>query len=772
MYSIIHTHVPDVRSELHENGFLPKDANVIMQVGTCAVLETYTGPKYNYRAINIKTGQERHLYTRSKPIERNRYNAIAEKIFRMPLYADCDLPDGEARAKALLLRVFYTVLPQHGFTFRQNQYQLACAMLDALWGHKTALCEAGVGSGKTLAYVLAAVVYNLFQREKGTAIISTSTIALQKAITEDYLPQISEILCAHRVIEQPLTQVVRKGKAHYICEARLHSYHSSVANLGKDNRLIGQLAALHDVSAMQIDLSLHPLSRYVKDRICVAGLCPQECPRRNNCRYQEFTRMCLEIHHDFNVTNHNYVMAHILNQKQNRRELLPAYKLIVFDEAHKLIEAARQMYGSRFARSEIVALANSIPTSQISSRQDRKCVAGWVDMLTARNNRLFSILCADTPSEQESGARHSVNLAVARQGDMAALMENLNHLPVLCADRGGKAIRPLVHDISVRCNDIMHKLDAFMKQGKSIYWIENVKADPALCSIPKELEKLLFYDLWRQNTPHILTSGTLTADGCFSYALHSLGVDMLPEHRIASLSMPSPFDYKRNTMLYIPKDIPFPDTNDPEYIAAVADEIRKLVDVTHGHTLILFTSYWMMERLHGMLRDEIAQRFPVFILNRGRVDTIARFKASTNGILFASDAAGEGIDLAGDILSSLIIVRLPFPVPDPITEYEKLAYDNLESYLRAVTVPSMLIKLKQYVGRAIRVETDTAVISIFDSRVAHGGKYRRMVLNALFQTTVTDNIKAVRAFIHRKKDPAYFGKDDTHQSYSQLGNTF
>lgn len=756
MYSIIHTHVPDVRSELHEKGCLPQEANVIMQVGTCAVLEIQTDQKYIYRAVNIYTGQDRHLYTQSKPIDRNRYNAIAEKIFRLPIYVDCDLPDSESRAKTLLLRIFYTLLPQHGFTFRQNQYQLASTMLDTLWGRKLALCEAGVGSGKTLAYVVATVVYGLFQRDKSTAVISTSTIALQKAITEDYLPQISEILCVHRVIERPITHVVRKGKAHYICDARLHSYLSSVANLGKDQRLIEQLTTLRESGAMKIDLSLHPLSRYVKDRICVSGLCPLGCPRRADCRYQMFTRLCMETHHDFSVTNHNYVLAHILNLKENRRELMPAYKLIIFDEAHKFIEAARQMYGSRFTRSEIVALADSIPTKQIANRQDRRCVEGWLELLLKRNGRLFAMLCSGASSEQEGAARHSVNLAAARQGDMAALMENLEHLPVLCADRGGKAIRSHVQDINFQCSAINQKLSAFIENDDLIYWIEDVDTDPALCSIPKTLKKHLFYDLWRQNIPHILTSGTLTADGCFSFVRHSLGVDMLPENRVSSLSMPSPFDYKRNTMLYIPNDVPFPDANDPQYITMVADEIRRLIDATHGHTLILCTSYWVMERLHGMLRDEIARRFPVFIMGRGRVDTISRFKASTNGVLFASDAAGEGVDLAGDILSSLIIVRLPFPVPDPTTEHEKLNYDSLENYLQAVTVPSMLIKLKQYVGRAIRVETDTAVISILDSRVARGGKYRRAVLNALFSTTVTDKITDVRVFIHRKKAAAYF----------------
>lgn len=125
-------------------------------------------------------------------------------------------------------------------------------------------------------------------------------------------------------------------------------------------------------------------------------------------------------------------------------------------------------------------------------------------------------------------------------------------------------------------------------------------------------------------------------------------------------------------------------------------------------------------------------------------------------MLFASDSCGEGIDIVGDVLSTLIIVKLPFAVPDPISEYEQTLYGSLQEYLDNVNTPNMLIKLKQYAGRLIRSESDTGVIAILDSRVNKHGKYRNAVLDVLFDTTVTNNIQDVWNFIVNRKSEEYF----------------
>ena len=141
-------------------------------------------------------------------------------------------------------------------------------------------------------------------------------------------------------------------------------------------------------------------------------------------------------------------------------------------------------------------------------------------------------------------------------------------------------------------------------------------------------------------------------------------------------------------------------------------------------------------------------------MGKGRLEAIREFRRSGNGVLLASDSAGEGIDLAGDILSSLVVVKLPFPVPDPVLEYEKSLHENFREYLAEVIVPGMLMKLRQWIGRGIRRETDTCVFSILDCRA--GGRYKNDILAALPDMPVTERIEDVGVFIRGNKPESYF----------------
>jgi len=276
-----------------------------------------------------------------------------------------------------------------------------------------------------------------------------------------------------------------------------------------------------------------------------------------------------------------------------------------------------------------------------------------------------------------------------------------------------------------------------------------------LCAIPKDLDERLYNDLWCKGIPAILTSGTLSASGDFTRAKQTLGLDHLPRRTLFDTTMPSPFDYKRNTLLYISESVPFPDNKDKRYIAAVADEIERLVTASHGHAAVLFTSYNAMGQVHAILKKRNLP-FPLFRLERGGVHAIERFKRSKNGILLASGALWEGIDIPGDTLSMLIIVKLPFAVPDPIGDYERELCGDMETYKARAIVPDMLVKLKQGHGRLIRSETDTGVVAILDSRANERGAYRQRVLAALPECKTTSDYRAVRDFFVDRKPAAYF----------------
>ena len=185
--------------------------------------------------------------------------------------------------------------------------------------------------------------------------------------------------------------------------------------------------------------------------------------------------------------------------------------------------------------------------------------------------------------------------------------------------------------------------------------------------------------------------------------------------------------------------------------------MEHLIKATHGHSLVLFTSYKVMELVYSRVSTQIDQ-YPIWKMEKRSLNPIDEFRKSTNGVLFASGNCWEGIDIPGDILSSLIIVKLPFAVPDPISDYEQTLYGSIEDYKDKVVFPEMIIKLKQGVGRLIRSESDTGVVSILDSRLREDGSYRSRVLKALPDFMVTDSVSEVERFIEGKKDKSYFGR--------------
>lgn len=169
---------------------------------------------------------------------------------------------------------------------------------------------------------------------------------------------------------------------------------------------------------------------------------------------------------------------------------------------------------------------------------------------------------------------------------------------------------------------------------------------------------------------------------------------------------------------------------------------------------MLFTSYSLMGAVYSLVKDQMP--VPLMEVWRNSQDTIRRFKRGQNSVLFAAGSCWEGIDFPGDIVSSLIIPRLPFPVPDPIREAQRPNYMTLQDYIQAVIVPEMQVKLRQGFGWAIRTETDTCVVSILDHRAAPGGKYHREVTEALPSVPVTRQIEDVERFIRARKGPDYF----------------
>lgn len=654
-------------------------------------------------------------------------------------------------AEELLVFLFDEILPRYGMTQRVRQKELSLEMLRALQENKLALCEAEVGTGKTHAYILALAVHNLFSGGKAPAVISTSTIALQKALTEEYIPQISGILLKHHVIDRPLSFVVRKGKRHYVCDARLGIYEASIKSLSRntDAGLLLELAKLQGLEEGRIDLDNTALTPYVKARINVLR-CSSSCPYLVLCRFRNFRKRCTTEMFDFQITNHNYVLADLIGRKQGKKPLFPAYGAMVLDEAHKLLDAARQMYSTVWDEQEaelIVKLSAGMPGMEK--------LAVLRGRLTECNRQVFERLGGGlSGSHTREESRVEIGIGPVERSYMKHMAAALGELSLIHLENGGREMRE--RELRRRCRELADKLGIFLNSGKFICWMEKGENGRlALCAVPMELEQALFQDVWSRPIPAIITSGTMSVRGDFTHFKRMTGLASAAASRLMETSKPSPFDFRSNGLLYIPERMPFPNIRDERYIQAVMEEILRIVSAAHGHTLILFTSYWLMEKVFFGVKARL-DAYPLFLMGRGRLDAIKRFRRSGNGVLFASDSAGEGIDLAGDILSCLIIVKLPFPVPDPVMEYQRMQYEDFDSYRRAVVVPEMLLKLRQWFGRGIRREEDTAVFAILDSRASLRGRYRSDILNTLPSMPVTDRLGDVTDFIMRKKADSYF----------------
>jgi ATP-dependent DNA helicase DinG len=673
-----------------------------------------------------------------------------------------------------LNHIFTDILPRYGYAVRGKQIELAEHILNITARRGVTLAESEVGTGKTHAYLISAALAKRGRINEHTlrghyyprqswaesahmpVVISTSSIALQDAIHKDYIPGLSRILLEHNIIRTPLVSAVRKGKEHYVCERRLRSF-----NLGADENTQKLLKPFMGEDAPFDLTGADSLTPYIKRRICVSGSC-ENCGYTEECRYRQYLAFANSPEVDFLITNHNYFLADTLHRARGKRPLLPHYQLVVIDEAHKFLAAARSMYGLELTDRELPELAREIHTFTIGKSNKGVNIHRFAKRLEEQSGKLFGRLNENIPESEEGDDAerfHAVfDVDVCRRlkritGITDDLIEAVadSHVQKPFKERRSKALW--------RLNMIGERISGLRKQDKLIHWleksVEGAVTTDSLCAIPKDLNERLHRDLWSKGIPIVLTSGTLSASGDFTRAKETLGLDRMPIGKLFDTTMPSPFDHKNNVLLYISENTPFPDIKDNRYITAIADEIERLVLASHGHAAVLFTSYKAMGQVHAILNRRKLP-FPLFRLERGGVHAIERFKKSGNGILLASGALWEGIDIPGDTLSMLIIVKLPFAVPDPIGDYERSLCGSMEIFKARCIVPDMQVRLKQGAGRLIRCETDTGVIAILDSRVNERGAYRGRVLSALPACRVTSRLNVVSRFIWDKKSAEYF----------------
>ena len=634
-------------------------------------------------------------------------------------------PTGHAESHRMVEQIFREILPRHGMAVREEQIALCHEVLDTLYNKEISLCEAGVGTGKTLAYLVGCILWQMHrpERMKLPIVISTSSVALQDAILTEYLPDLSAILLDEGIITAPITAVVRKGKERFVCDARL-AERASLVQPSRER----QTNSLN-IAAHILDMDHIPeLSRYHRCRISVPRSCPRDCFMRLDCRYQQYLRDSMKP--DIQICNHNYLLADAAHRMENQPLLLRSYQALVVDEAHKLPDAARQMYTEKLAEADMNGLCLQLQQAHYLHLEQR-----------LRSTFLaFSISCGQNLSRLRRKDSVSFTLTPFRREALADCIAILQYAGAILG-----MPRYLRHRLGEA--ESFFRLFLLEVPTRILYIDYDADGKPTFCAASSRVPQMLRSDLWNTREPAILTSGTLAAAGDFSHTEQLLGLTTYRPLR--HFRADSPFNYKEKCLLYLPPRIMARVDN-----RRIAEEIVQLVDACHGHALVLFTSYRQMAEVRALTDGQWP--YPTYQAWRNGGKIIRQFKQSSNGVLFAAGSCWEGIDFPGDMVSLLIIAKLPFPIPDPVSNYERQQYPNLRDYINAEIIPEMQKKLRQGFGRAIRTEQDSCVVAILDERAGIGGKYHDAALAALPTCPTTEEIEDVQQFIREQKRPDYY----------------
>ncbi len=708
----------------------------------------------HYIALDMKTGLSSEICTRklNSPIKKEQFRAFMPHILQSIKYTG-DRRDGgvmKERPLDVIESIFRVVLPEFGYAVREEQIRLAKNIYKGLTEKLVTICEAEVGTGKTLAYLVAGLVAkhnnNLLHPSYTPVTITTSSIELQKALVEKEIPALSKMLLDFGIINKPLSAVLRKGKEHYFCRFRYEDFMSKIKQYPKKyGKLIEALEA-GQYANHAFDLDKLAISPSVKGKICVKGSCTK-CKYANECKYRIFIKAATsQTDFDFQITNHNLYIASMKMQDEEGGRLLRSSDFVVVDEAHKLKECAESVYGSSISKKELqryLHLINTLCKNNEQKTEYRKAIIDAMQLIDLLFARLSTYL-NEEDKDEDHGTLISLSCSeikvIAQISELFGILEKMRSRMPMGNDNLGK--------------NLIKTLNGFARQNNINVWVEvDENGEVSLCCTPKNIAKVMHDALWDRDVSHVLTSGTMSDGFNFDFFCHENGITRISKHLIGFSSTPSPFDYENHTRLYIPDDMPYPDNDDPVYINALAERIEKLVNATNGHTAILFTSYKVLHGVYELTKDKLT-KYDVICMTRVNKSAISDFKKSKNGVLFASGSMWEGVDCIGDCLSSVIIPRLPFPLRSATLEQKKEETGSVREFVNTYAVPEMIIKLRQGVGRLIRCESDTGLVSILDVRATD--RYKRAVAQVMQKYPKVQTIGEIEAFFASVKPAEYF----------------
>ncbi len=624
---------------------------------------------------------------------------------------------------------------------RAAQIEMAAAVERAIREERVLLCEAGTGTGKTLAYLVPALTSGK------RVVVSTATRALQEQIVSHDLPWITDALgYAPRI-------AVMKGLSNYICRRRLAEHLQKHTVLGRTSSSLQQIVAFSNTSQTGDISHLAELSEDAPEWGEVTS--SSDTRVGAGCEYFESCFVTRMRRHaelaQLVIVNHHLYFADLALRGAHPGRILPNYDAVIFDEAHQLEDTATDFFGTKVSSLAIARMARDLDRALEHAR-----TLGFAAASTSMKNLLTQLQATTTEffdavqrsAAGEGRAEVDVDELRAQAKQPWLKLDSLLEATAALA-QGASAVLPVArasHEVRFssvkdaleiagrRIGETRVRLQELMesKYGR-VVWTERSERGASLTSSPIELGDLLREKVFDAVPSVILTSATLTAQrtaqdgqsGQFEYLRQRLGIIELMAP-VDSLVVPSPFDFNRHAILYTPRDLPPPNTED--FIQQAAERVKCLIDVTGGGAFVLTTSLRSMHRLYELLLPAV--ELPVLLQGElPKTEILQRFRANGNAVLVATSSFWEGVDVAGFALRLVVLEKIPFLVPsDPLVRARSLALEAQgRNPFTEYALPAAAIALKQGFGRLIRSSRDKGIVALLDERLHRRGYGQRLL---------------------------------------------